>query len=311
MIPDFESICGISEEELTTMMRPDIEQLGQTNGLSYDEQLIELKRMYDGYHFSQRMTDIYNPFSVIKAFYSGLVRKYWFESGTSGALVSMLQQMPPLELQDVDGAMCEAEAFDESFDSYQSPLPVLYQSGYLTIKSYHREDDIYTLGFPNKEVRTGFASSLYRVVTSTTSDDRMRSALMLAYNRFHRDNDLEAFIAAVKTFYASLPYQWEHDNRNEHYYHALLYTLLTSFGADVRAEESTARGCSDLTLLMPRAIYVVELKYDHPAQEAIDQIVRHGYAGKYRSNGRPVTLVGISISSQEHNIAEWATEPLE
>lgn len=223
----------------------------------------------------------------------------------------MLQQMPPLELQDVDGAMCEAEAFDESFDSYQSPLPVLYQSGYLTIKSYHREDDIYTLGFPNKEVRTGFASSLYRVVTSTTSDDRMRSALMLVYNRFHRDNDLEAFIAAVKTFYTSLPYQWEHDNRNEHYYHALLYTLFTSFGADVRAEESTARGCSDLTLLMPRAIYVVELKYDHPAQEAIDQIVRHGYAGKYRSNGRPVTLVGISISSQEHNIAEWATEPLE
>jgi len=310
MVPAYEELCGISEAELTMQLRPDIEQLAQQNGLSFDEQLQELKRMYDGYHFCERLTDIYNPFSLIKAFYSGQVKKYWFESGTSAALIAMLQQMPPLELQDVDGAVCESDAFDESFDSYQAPLPVLYQSGYLTIKDYSREDDTYTLGFPNQEVRTGFASSLYRAVTNTMSDDHGRTAMMRAYKNFKRDDALPPFIEAIKTFYAGVPYQWERDNRNEHYYHAMLYTLLTAFGADLRAEEATAKGRSDITLLMPRGIYVMELKYDDTAQAALAQIAAKGYAEKYRQDGRPVVMVGISFSSKEHNIDDWLAQRL-
>ena len=231
----------------------------------------------------------------------------------------MLRQMPPLEISDVDGVTCESDAFDQSFDSYQAPLPVLFQSGYLTIKDYDNEDDAYILGFPNSEVRTGFAGSLYRYVTNTTADNRERSALTIAYKAFRRTDDLPAFIEAIKTFYAGIPYQWEKDNRNEHYYHALLYTLLTSFGADVRAEEPTAKGQTDLTLLMPRGIYVMEIKYErqrvgehsseiHTAQEALDQISRKGYAEKYALDGRPVTKVGISFSSEERNITDWKTE---
>ena len=305
---NYEQICGISEEELTTQLRPDIELLAQTRGETYDETLAELKRMYDGYHFSTRMTDMYNPFSMVRALKSGEIGKYWFDSATPSALIDLLRQMPPLEISDVDGVTCESEAFDQSFDSYASPLPVLYQSGYLTIRNYIKEDDSYVLGFPNSEVRTGFAGSLYRYVTNTTADDRDRSTLTIAYKAFRRTDDLPAFIEAVKAFFASIPYQWEKDNRNEHYYHALLYTLLTSFGADVRAEEPTAKGQSDLTLLMPRGIYVMEIKYDHTAQEALDQISRKGYAEKYALDGRPVTKVGISFSSEERNITDWKQE---
>ena len=128
---------------------------------------------------------------------------------------------------------------------------------------------------------------------------------MTAYKVFRRTDDLPAFIEAIKTFYASVPYQGTQDNRNEHYYHALLFTLLTAFGADVRAEELTAKGRADLTLLMPCGIYVMEIKYDHTAQEALDQIDRKGYAEKYRLDGRPVTKVGLTFSSNERNITDW------
>ena len=307
MIPEYDGICGISEEELTTLMRPDIEQLAEKRGMTFDDTLAELKRMYDGYHFSEGMTEIYNPFSLVKAMNSGQIKKYWFESGTSGALIEMLRQMPPLELDDVDGVTCDSDAFDEAFDSYQAPLPVLYQSGYLTIKDYDLEDDTYTLGFPNYEVRTGFAGSLYRYVTNTTPDNSDRAALLKAYKLFRRTDDLAAFIEAIKTFFASVPYQWEKDNKNEHYYHALLFTLLTAFGADIRAEEPTAKGQADITLLMPKGIYVMEVKYNNTANEALEQINRKGYADKYRLDGRPVTKVGIAFSSEERNITDWQT----
>jgi hypothetical protein len=308
---NYEQICGITEKELTTQLRPDIEQLAETRGETYDETLAELKRMYDGYHFSTRMTDMYNPFSMMKALKSGQIEKYWFDSATPSALIDMLRQMPPLEISDVDGVTCEPDAFDQAFDSYQAPLPVLYQSGYLTIKDYNDGRDMYTLGFPNEEVRKGFAGNLFQYITDTKSDNRIRSVFLKAYYDFSDTDDLPAFIEAIKTFFAGIPYQWEKDNRNEHHYHALLYTLLVAFGADVRAEEPTAKGRSDITLKMPQGIYVMELKYDKPVQEALDQIDQKGYAEKYALDGRPVTKVGIAFSSEERNITDWQAVPLE
>lgn len=302
----YESLCGISEEELTTQLRTDIEMMAASCGKTYDKTLADLKRMYDGYHFGVAMTDMYNPFSMMYALKSGKIDKYWFDSATPSALIAMLREMPPLEISDVDGAECESSDFNRSFDSYQAPLPVLYQSGYLTIKHYDEDIDMYTLGFPNEEVRKGFASSLYSYVTG---DERNRSALMIAYKKFLRNNDLPAFIEAIKTFYASVPYQWEKDNKNEHYYHALLYTLLMAFGADVRAEETSAKGCSDITLLMPKGIYIMEVKYNETIEAAIDQINRKGYADKYALDDRPVTKVGIVFSSKERNITDWIAVP--
>ena len=175
---------------------------------------------------------------------------------------------------------------------------MLYQSGYLTIKNYDREFDIYTLGFPDLEVRRGFAECLYRHVAAVGGGDKNKGDLLLAYRQFSRSANLEDFIDAVKVFFAGVPYHWEQDNRNEHYYHALLYTLLSAFGA-------TAKGRSDLTLFMPKGIYGMELKYDDTAEAALDQIDRKGYANKYALDGRPVTKVGIAFSSEERNIIDW------
>ena len=220
----------------------------------------------------------------------------------------MLRQMPPLSLRDLDGKKCPDTAFDLSFDSFQASLPVLYQSGYLTIKDYNPSRQMFTLGFPNHEVRTGFADSLYQLVTDTTPGDDGRNVFLDAYYDFRDYDDLPAFIDAIKTFFAGVPYQWERDNKNEHYYHALLYTLLTAFGTDIRAEEPMAKGSTDITLLMPKGIYVMELKYDRSAQEALDQVNEKGYAEKYRLDGRPVTKVGISFSSKDRNIPDFLVQ---
>ena len=177
MQPAYESLCGISETELTTSLRPDIERMAGMRDETYEHTLSELKRMYDGYHFSEDMTDMYNPFSLVKALKSGQIKKHWFDSATPSALIDMLRQMPPFELSDLEGVVCESDTFDDAFDTFQAPLPVLYQSGYLTIKDYDRETDTYTLGFPNSEVRTGFAGNLYRYITNTTVDNRERLAM--------------------------------------------------------------------------------------------------------------------------------------
>ena len=136
----------------------------------------------------------------------------------------------------------------------------------------------------------------------------MAARLFDLYNNFYLTDDLPTFIEAIQTFFAGIPYHLEQDNRNEHYYHAILYTLLTAFGADVRAEEPSAKGRSDITLLMPRTIYVIELKYNDTATAALDQIRQRGYADKYALDGRPITKVGIAFSSEERNITEWQTE---
>ena len=300
----YDSLCGISEEELTTQLRPDIELLAQANDLSYDEQLAELKHMYDGYHFSRRMTDLYNPFSLMNALQQESVDSYWFDRGTSSALIDMLGQMPPVDVASIESSIYPSTMFDLPFDSFDDPLPILYQSGYLTIKSYDRSIDGYMLGMPNNEVRRGFAECLYKYMVGKGGDLR-RGVFYQAYDKFRRTADLPSFIEAIKAFFAGLPYQWEKDNRNEHYYHSLLYTLLMAFGADVRVEEPTAKGQSDLVLLMPKGIYVIELKYNDTAEVALAQIEAKGYAEKYRLDGRPVVKVGIAFSSEERNITEW------
>ena len=315
MVPAYETICGITEDELVTTLRPDIELLAGHQGKTYEAMFAELKANYDGYHFGKGKTDMYNPFSLVKAFNNCDVGSYWFDSATPSSLINMLANMPPIDINYIDGVECLASEFDQPFDSYAAPLPILYQSGYLTIKSYDREMDAYTLGFPNHEVRTGFAENLFKYVTHTQNqDDRERSVLQLAYRRFRRDNVLPPFIEALKVFFAGVPYMI--DDKNEHYFHAMLYTLFVSFGADVVAEDLSSKGRADLTLKMPKGIYIMELKYERlrvgeqgsgidTAAAALQQIDERGYATKYALDGRPITKVGLAFSSKERNITEW------
>lgn len=309
MNPAYDALCGISEKELTSVLKSDIELMAEHNNISFDEMLMRLKARYDGYHFSESMTDMYNPFSLVNAFNSGKESDYWFDRGTSGALIDMLAQMPPVDISSIEDNFYSSSMFDLPFENFDDPLPILYQSGYLTIKSCFGDlgDYFYKLGIPNQEVRRGFAECLYKHVAGKGSDAN-RSVVFNAYARFRLNADLPSFIEAIKTFFAGVPYHWEADNRNEHYYHALLYTLLTAFGADIRAEEPSAKGRSDLTLLMPKGIYVMEIKYDGSAEAALAQINQRGYAAKYALDGRPITKVGICFSSKERNITEWKTE---
>jgi len=281
MVPDYDTICGISEEELTTTMHEDIEALGEANGIDYDEQLAELKRMYDGYHFSGGMTDMYNPFSLVNVFNTKEIGNYWFDRGTSSALIATLAQMPPVDAAWLEGVRLPSTAFDLPLESFDDPIPFLYQSGYLTVKKYQRDRRMYTLGFPNGEVRTGFADCLYQHVTHCTAN-KNRSVFLNAYYDFLDSDDLLSFIEAIRTFFAGVPYQLELD----------------------------ATGRADITLRMPRGIYVMELKYDKSADDALAQIDERGYAEKYRLDGRPVTKVGIAFSSEERNITEWKTRQL-
>ena len=301
---DYAAICGVSEEELLSQLQPDIMLMAKRNDTTYNDMFAKIKERYDGYHFSEAMEDIYNPFSLFNAFDEGKLGDYWFDRGTSGALIKMLAQMPPIDTTAIEAENFERSTFDLPFESFETPLPILYQSGYLTLKSYDREFEDYRLGIPNREVRQGFSQCLYKHVTASWGT-RQGNGLYQAYSKFRRDYNLAAFIESFKTFFSGIPYQWAVDNQNEHYYHALLYTLLTSYGADLRAEEPTAKGQADLTLLMPKGIYVMEIKYEHTSQEALDQIDRKGYAEKYLLDGRPVTKIGISFSSEERNIIDW------
>ncbi len=304
MWDDYDGISGVTEDELATMLREDLCQMAERNGTTYDDMFSRMKAHYDGYHFSRRLKDIYNPFSLFNALNSGELADYWFDRGTSGALINMLAMMPPVDTTAIESNTYDSSMFDQPIANFDDPLPILYQSGYLTLKDYDREFDDFRLGIPNREVRQGFAQCLYQHVAASWGTDQ-RNGLYQAYNQFRRSYELQPFIEAIKAFFAGIPYQWGADNRHEHYYHALLYTLLTSFGVDIRAEEPTAKGQADLTLLMPKGIYVIEIKYDHTAQEALEQIERKGYAEKYRLDTRPVTKVGIAFSSEERNITEW------
>ena len=220
------------------------------------------------------------------------------------------------KLTDIDGVNCPVERFDVPFNSYDDPMPVLFQSGYLTIKDYRSDRNSYTLGLPNSEVRRGFANCLYQYVVHPKGLDNNRNALQEAYYAFFDYDDLPAFIESIKTFFAGIPYHLAEKaddeqsmEKAERHYHAIFYTLLVAFGTDVRAEEPTAKGRSDIVLKMPKGIYIMELKVDDTAENALAQINRRGYADKYVGDGRPITKVGISFSSTERNITEWVSNP--
>jgi hypothetical protein len=303
MLSRYDALCGISEEELTTRLRPDIEMLAESYGESYDEMLRELKEMYDGYHFSEHKTDMYNPYSLLNAFNNQKIASYWFGTATPTFLTKIIRKYK-MDLEDMSNIQCTSSTFDQPVEHVNDPIPVLYQSGYLTIKSYERFGDVYVLDFPNREVRQGFANSLYRYYAN--NDVRSKDKLYMAYLNFYRTDDLAAFIDELKVFFAGVTYQLFNDN--ERHFQALLFTLLTAFGADVQPEVATARGRADIVLKMPNTIYVMELKYDKSAAEALAQINDRGYAEPYLKDGRRIVKVGVNFSSETRNIAEWVSE---
>ena len=310
--PQYEGICGITEQELLTYLKPDIEQLMEVlntdyarYGLhyTYDEMVAKLKETYDGYHFSDRFTDVYCPWSLINAFSMKRIMNFWFSTGTPTMLVNVMRRHN-ISLQQIEHFRGTLERFDAPTERISDPIPVLFQSGYLTLKDYDPFEQEFTLGFPNGEVREGFANSLYRYYMEdyVGSQDTLGNA----FKRMRRKEiTFDGFIESVQRWYAGIPYSITDKNQNEQLYQSLIYAALMGFGADVQAEDQTADGRMDIALKLPDAIYILELKYGKTADEATDQIIAKNYAVRFASDVRPVWAVGMNISQDRRTIDSY------
>ena len=299
---EYASVCGFTEEELLVNYQEDIQKLADENELTYDEALAELRYHYDGYHFSAKSPGIYNPFSIINALDDKEFNSYWFTSGTPTFLVELLQNKGYDMLQ-LDDIWTSDKRFDAPTEKISDPVPVLYQSGYLTIKEYDKQSRQYRLGFPNEEVRQGFSTSLFQYY----SPDGMGKydALCRAYSAcVVRDGDMRAFLSHLKTFYDKFPYTLV--NNNERHYQAVMYTIFAMLGADITPEQPTSDGRIDMVLKTDDCIYIFELKYGKDAETAIAQIGNKKYAAAFADDKRGKVLVGITFSEDSRTIDDWS-----
>ena len=309
---EYEGICGITEEELLTQMKPDIELLTEKMdktysrwGLhyTYDDVVAKLKETYDGYHFSVNFTDIYCPWSLVNAFAMGDIMNFWFSTGTPTMLVNVMRQTG-ITLQQIEHFRAKLSRFDAPTERISDPIPVLFQSGYLTLKEYDPFEQEFTVGFPNGEVREGFALSLYKYYMEdyVGSQDALGSTFKKLRRR---DITIEEFIESVRRWYAGIPYSITDRNQNEQLYQSLIYAALMAEGADVEAESQTSDGRMDIALKLPYAIYIIELKYGKTVDEATDQIIKKDYAVRFAADARPVWAVGMNISQDRRTIDSY------
>ena len=303
MRDDFSAICGITERELLDELRPDIERMALANGETYEAACAHLKRQYDGYHFSKHCEDIYNPFSLFNAFDAKEYKNFWFSTGTPTFLIDILQQSD-FDIRQLDGVSATAEQFDAPTNVITDPLPVLYQSGYLTIKEYDRDFQIYTLAYPNKEVRKGFIESLMPAYVHLPA--RENTFYVVSFIKDLRVGNLDQCMERIKSFFASIPNDM--NNKEEKHYQTIFYLLFRLMGQYVDAEVKSAVGRADVVIKMQEAIYVFEFKVDGTPEEALAQINSKQYAIPYQADHRKVIKVGVNFDSSTRTIGEWIIE---
>ena len=300
MYDQYSAICGISKTELTTVMKPDVEGLGRALGMTYEECLEELRRYYDGYHFGKNSEDVFNPFSLVKALNSRDISSYWFGSGTPSYLIKSLQKYH-VNVLDIENNSCGVDDFDVSPEQMTSALPLLYQSGYLTIKKYNPILRRYSLGYPNMEVKTGMLNSLAPNYLSPVSLDN--SSLVGNFLEKLYDGDIEGAMVRLKAYLAGISNRLS--NKNERDFQTVFYLIFNLMGAYMRVEEDSAVGRADAVVHMPDAVYVFELKYDGSAEEAVRQIDDKGYLIPYSADGKRLFKIGVNYDSQQRTIGEW------
>ena len=300
MFDQYSAICGISKTELTTQMRPDIEGLGKALGLTYEECLDELTKYYDGYHFSEHSEDVFNPFSLVRAMNGQKIESYWFGSGTPTYLIKTLQKYH-VSVMDIEKKSCDVDDFDVSPEQMTSALPLLYQSGYLTIKRYNPLMRRYSLGYPNREVKIGMLKSLAPNYLSPVSLDN--NSLVGDFLEMLYDGDIEGAMNRLRAYLASISNRLS--NKNERDFQTVFYLIFNLMGGYMRVEEASAIGRADAVVHMPDAIYVFELKYDGSAEDAIKQIDDKGYLIPYSANGKRLFKVGVNYDSQQRTIGDW------
>lgn len=299
----YAAICGISEEEMLTQMDNDVDILAARMGLTRDEVLAKLKDNYDGYHFTWPSPDIYNPFSLLNAFADGKMNSYWFGSGTPTYLIEMLNKYH-VSPQQIGGRKALAESFDAPTERMTSIAPLLYQSGYITIKGYSPITNLYLLDIPNKEVRMGLMKSLLPGYLHQHTMDGLTTVALL-YEAIYEER-LDDGLRLLQTFLSTIPYC---DNTDyEGHYQSLLYTIFSLLGMYVDVEVHTPRGRVDVVMRSLSALYVIELKLDETADAAMDQINLKNYPERFALCGLPVVKVGINFDRERRTLGDWKIE---
>lgn len=311
MLPGFSAVCGITQNELQTVFIPEIEQLAAANKLSVDQTLAELKQWYDGYHFSENSINVYNPFSILNVFAGKVFRSFWFSTGTPTFLVDYLKTAY-YHIPDLDGNVQLNEAGLETYRADTiNPLPILFQSGYLTIKDYDKEYKLYRLGFPNDEVRYGFLYNLLPAYTAITPDKTGVS--VMEFTKAVKQGDVDAFMEKMKGIISGIPYDSVTEKNlvlREQNYQAAVYLVFALMNEFVRTEVHCATGRIDCAVETLDKIYLFEFKLtsNGSAEDALKQIKDNNYADRYAGSGKKIIAIGASFDKKKRTIKEWLAE---
>ena len=301
MDASYAAVCGITEEEMLTQMSADIDMVAGEMALSREQLLEKLKSYYDGYHFTWPSPDIYNPFSLVCAFADRKIGSYWFGSGTPTYLIEMLRKFHVAPSQ-IGGGTAMAADFDAPTERMTGITPLLYQSGYITIKEYEQDADIFTLNIPNKEVRIGLMRSLLPYYVSAGRSIEASTTIARIYLAL-RDEDLDGAFRLLQTFLGTVPYT---DNIDyEGHYQQMLYIIFSLLGYYVDVEVRTPRGRVDMVLRTATTLYVVEVKLDKSAETAMQQIDLKQYPERFALCGLPVVKAAVNFDREAHNISDW------
>lgn len=301
----YERICGISKKELTDVFREGITEMAEANNVDYATMLSKLQAKYDGYHFSEGMMDIFNPFSVLNALRSQKLGDYWFESGTPTFLIILMRENS-ISLESLDSMEMNEKDLGKIDNMLTNPRPVLYQSGYLTLKAYDPEENIYTLGFPNQEVTDGFFNYLLPYYTSVSESDvsstiyRMRKAIKAA--------DIDEFMLIIKSFFAGYDYSVIGKQSLEVHYQNVIYAVCKLIGLRVKAEYHTSNGRIDMLLETDDAVFIFEFKLNVATRRALKQISTKDYAAQFAADSRKIYKIGVNFSSRIRGVKDWKVE---
>ena len=302
MDDEYADICGITKEELLSQMSEDIDTLAKAQGLTREKTVEKLKENYDGYHFSPSSPDIFNPFSLLNCFSDKRFDAYWFSSGTPTYLINMLRRFSVLPAK-IGRSLARASAFDAPTEGMKTITPLLYQSGYVTIKGYDRMSQLFTHDLPNKEIKVGLFESLlpYYLEGMYAEEGDVAIAQMSV---LIRQGDMDGALRLLQEFLGTVPY-CDNTNYEGHYQQELfiIFTLLTHFVVDV--EVHTPDGRVDVVMLTEDTLYLIELKLNKSAQAAMQQIDLKKYDQRFARCGKPIVKVGINFDSAKGNIEDW------
>ena len=308
MKPQYAAICGITQEELEDNFQEGIQTLGKEYKMTSEQVLAKLARTYDGYHFAHKSPGVYNPFSLLSAMDNCDFDNYWFSTGTPTFLVNMLKHFHA-DITKIDGSEAFATDFDQPTENMQSILPLFYQSGYITIKSYDPIIDRYTLGYPNEEVKVGLMRILvpYYVHTNTLEAGNTVVQMYLAL----RKDDMDGCLKAMQEFVSTILYQentLKDAPTTEGHFTAMLYVMFSLLNVYVESQVRNAKGRLDILIKTDTSIYVMELKMNGDLDKALRQIDEKDYTIPYQSDGRKVVKVAINFSTEDRTLKAWKIE---